>query len=380
VSANKKNRRWPYWLAASLILIALAGVVGLQLATRALKDQVEKALGPRGEIGEIRVSLSQVEVVGVKIRATDAWPAPVELSASRIVIRPDLAALLDRNVRIAHIRVEDAYLAMLRKKDGKLDILPSLLQAKSEADKAEAADKTDQAKTGSDLKVVIDGITLANSTVEFFDASIRQPAHKLRLEQVNAELGRLIIPDLTGSTRISLEGVVKGAQRDGQLKIDGQAEISTKESEITAQLRGVDLVDFQPYLIKAADTRVKKGALNLDVKSSVRKGRLHAPGTLTLSGLELGSSGNSFMGMPRNAVVGLLKDKGGNISVKFVLEGDINDPKFSLNESFAGRIGTGLADTLGVSVEGLAKGIGNVGSSAAKGVGDTVRKLFGSGK
>ena len=171
-----------------------------------------------------------------------------------------------------------------------------------------------------------------------------------------------------------------GAQRDGQLKIDGQAEISTKESEITAQLRGVDLVDFQPYLIKAADTRVKKGAHNLDVKSSVRKGRLHAPGTLTLSGLELGSSGNSFMGMPRNAVVGLLKDKGGNISVKFVLEGDINDPKFSLNESFAGRIGTGLADTLGVSVEGLAKGIGNVGSSAAKGVGDTVRKLFGSGK
>ncbi len=380
MSANKKNRRWPYWLAASLILIALAGVVGLQLATRTLKDQVEKALGPRGEIGEIRVSLSQVEVLGVKIRATDAWPAPVELSASRIVIRPDLAALLDHNVRIAHIRVEDAYLAMLRKKDGKLDILPSLLQAKSEADKAEAADKTDQAKAGSDLKVVIDGITLANSTVEFFDASIRQPAHKLRLEQVNAELGRLIIPDLTGSTRISLEGVVKGAQRDGQLKIDGQAEISTKESEITAQLRGVDLVDFQPYLIKAADTRVKKGALNLDVKSSVRKGRLHAPGTLTLSGLELGSSGNNFMGMPRNAVVGLLKDKGGNISVKFVLEGDINDPKFSLNESFAGRIGTGLADTLGVSVEGLAKGIGNVGSSAAKGVGDTVRKLFGSGK
>ena len=174
--------------------------------------------------------------------------------------------------------------------------------------------------------------------------------------------------------------MVKGVQRDGQLKIDGQAEIATKESQITAQLRGVDLVDFQPYLIKTADTRVKKGGLNLDVKSTVRKGRLHAPGTLTLAGLELGSTGSSFMGLPRNAVVGLLKDKGGNISVQFVLDGDLNDPKFSLNESFAGRIGTGLADTLGVSVEGLAKGIGNVGSSAAKGVGDTVRKLFGGKK
>jgi len=377
VSALKKTRRWPYWLAGSLILIALAGVVGLQLATRALKDKIAAALGPRGEVAEIRVGFSQVEILGVKIRAADAWPAQAELSAGRIVVRPDLAALLDRNVRIAHIRVEDAYLAMLRRKDGKLDILPSLLQAKSEADKAEAADKAEQAKAGNDLKVMIDGITLANSTVEFFDASIRQPAHKLRLEQVNAELGRLIVPDLTGTTRLSLEGVVKGVQRDGQLKIDGQAEIATKESAITAQLKGVDLVDFQPYLIKAADTRVKKGSLNLDLKSTVRQGRLNAPGTLTLSGLELGSSGNSFMGMPRSAVVGLLKDKGGNISVKFVLEGNINDPRFSLNESFASRIGTGLADSLGISIEGLAKGIGNVGSGAAKGVGDTVRKLFG---
>lgn len=377
MSALKKPRRWPYWLAGSLILIALAGVVGLQLATRALKDKIAAALGPRGEVAEIRVGFSQVEILGVKIRAADAWPTQAELSAGRIVVRPDLAALLDRNVRIAHIRVEDAYLAMLRRKDGKLDILPSLLQAKSEADKAEAADKAEQAKAGSDLKVMIDGITLANSTVEFFDASIRQPAHKLRLEQVNAELGRLIVPDLTGTTRLSLEGVVKGVQRDGQLKIDGQAEIATKESAITAQLKGVDLVDFQPYLIKAADTRVKKGSLNLDLKSTVRQGRLNAPGTLTLSGLELGSSGNSFMGMPRSAVVGLLKDKGGNISVKFVLEGNINDPRFSLNESFASRIGTGLADSLGISIEGLAKGIGNVGSGAAKGVGDTVRKLFG---
>ena len=361
MSANKKNRRWPYWLAASLILIALAGVVGLQLATRALKDQVEKALGPRGEIGEIRVSLSQVEVVGVKIRATDAWPAPVELSASRIVIRPDLAALLDHNVRIAHIRVEDAYLAMLRKKDGKLDILPSLLQAKSEADKAEAADKTDQAKAGSDLKVVIDGITLANSTVEFFDASIRQPAHKLRLEQVNAELGRLIIPDLTGSTRISLEGVVKGAQRDGQLKIDGQAEISTKESEITAQLRGVDLVDFQPYLIKAADTGIKRGSLDLVLNASVKKGMLHAPGQMTLSNLELSSSSGSIMGLPRSAAVSLMKNRKGKIVINF-----------SLNENLMTKITASFANSLGISVESLAKGVESVGGGIVEGIGETL--------
>ena len=39
----------------------------------------------------------------------------------------------------------------------------------------------------------------------------------------------------------------------------------------------------------------------------------------------------------------------------------------------AKRLGAGFADTLGVSIEGLARGAGN----AARGVGDTIRKLFG---
>ena len=118
-----------------------------------------------------------MEISASRFAPADAWPAQAELSAGRIVVRPDLAALLDRNVRIAHIRVEDAYLAMLRKKDGKLDILPSLLQAKPAADQANQAEAAKAGeKAGSDLKVVVDGITLVNTSIEFFDASIRQPA------------------------------------------------------------------------------------------------------------------------------------------------------------------------------------------------------------
>ncbi|MGE5384249.1 MAG: hypothetical protein ACM3SV_00005, partial [Betaproteobacteria bacterium] len=104
--------------------------------------------------------------------------------------------------------------------------------------------------------------------------------------------------------------------------------------------------------------------------------RLKAPGSVTLSDMEL-SSGGSFMGLPRATVVSALKDKNGRIAVKFVLEGDINDPKFSLNESFAGHIGSAMAGLLGVSLEGLAKGVGTMGSGAAKTVGDAVGKLFG---
>ena len=80
--------------------------------------------------------------------------------------------------------------------------------------------------------------------------------------------------------------------------------------------------------------------------------------------------------MPRNAVVGMMKDRSGKISVKFVLDGNINDPHFSLNENLATRIGSSIAGSLGVSFEGLTKGVGGLGSDTVKGLGQSIGKLF----
>jgi hypothetical protein len=83
------------------------------------------------------------------------------------------------------------------------------------------------------------------------------------------------------------------------------------------------------------------------------------------------------MGLPRSAVIGLLKDKNGRISVKFVLEGDINDPRFSFGEHLATRFGLSLANEMGVSLESLVKGVGHVGSGSAKGIGESLGRLLG---
>jgi hypothetical protein len=41
------------------------------------------------------------------------------------------------------------------------------------------------------------------------------------------------------------------------------------------------------------------------------------------------------MGLPRQAVLGTLKDRNDRIAIRFTLDGDLNDPRFSLNESVA---------------------------------------------
>src|SRR6185436_4902693 len=116
-------------------------------------------------------------------------------------------------------------------------------------------------------------------------------------------------------------------------------------------LRGVDLLALQPYFIKAPETAVRRGALDLDLQSDVSKGRLMAPGKLTISGLELApakSAVGTFMGVPREAVLASLKNKDDRIVANFVLEGDIDNPQFSLNETLTTRLAASLAETLGV--------------------------------
>lgn len=91
----------------------------------------------------------------------------------------------------------------------------------------------------------------------------------------------------------------------------------------------MDLVALQPYLSTAAEVRVQKGLLDLDIQN----------------------------------------------------------PQFSLNEAFSRRMAASMAETLGMSIQGVAEGVGMLGrkgaeamGGTAKGIGDAIGGLFGAQK
>ena len=90
------------------------------------------------------------------------------------------------------------------------------------------------------------------------------------------------------------------------------------------------------------------------------------------------------MGMPREAVVASLKNKDNRIVLSFVLEGDIDNPRFSLNEALSTRLAFSMAETLGVSLGGVATGVGGLGQKGVEAAGEAtkgaVQQLFGGGK
>lgn len=354
--------------AGVTLALAVAAMVALHFGTQALRRQVEQALGPESEVGEIVVGWSAVELHDIVIRAPRGWPAAHALRAGRIVVHPDLFALVSARVHVPHIVIEDAYLSVWRSADGKTRLLPSLLE------RAGAGKTADEGAPGPEIG--IGRVELRRGVLEFFDSTVRRPAHKTRLEKLHATVDDLRLPRLDSRVAIRLDGAVKGVRRDGRLLVDGWAEPDKRNSEIATRLEGVDLLALQPYLIKASETGVRQGTLDLRLKSVVRGNRLHAPGSITLTGLELAAGEGpfaTFMGVPRAAVVAALRNRKGQINVDFTLEGKLDDPRFSLNENLVARIGAGVAEGLGISFEGLGGGVGG----AAEGIGGVVRKLFG---
>jgi hypothetical protein len=379
---SQRARRWGLIGLGIVLVLAIGAVVGFRMAVGVIKDKIVAGLGPGSEIKELRVGWSSVSVVGLRIQGPSGWPAPDALRAEEVTVVPSLRSLLTGKINVNSIAVVKPYLSALRTKDGKLRVVPSLLE--------KPAPKSQAGQSAPIPEVRIGRITLDQGVMELFDATVAQPPLKIRLEQLTATVKDVLVPALTGQTAFDLTGVVKGVQRDGRATVVGWAEVATKDSSVKMDLSGVDLVAFQPYLSKAADVRVQKGTLDLNIQSDVRKTKLKAPGRVTLADLEFAPGTGAmatFMGMPRNAVLGFMKDKQNRLTVNFVLEGDINNPQFSLNEAFSRRMAASMAESLGVSLRGVAEGAGSLGrkgadavGEAAKGIGGAFQSLFGGQK
>ena len=105
-----KYKRWIFIVGLAVAVLILTGVAGMHFAARSVKESIQQALGPEGEVAEIKVGLTSVEILDVRIKAPRGWPSNSALRARRIVVVPDLRELLSDQMRITSIEVEGAYL------------------------------------------------------------------------------------------------------------------------------------------------------------------------------------------------------------------------------------------------------------------------------
>lgn len=353
-----------------LIILIVALLIAYAAALRLLKQQIIHALGPDGEVQSIELSLNAVEIHGLRVKADSplhkrlGWPSHEELSAERVRVEPDLRSLLSDTIIIRSIDVDKAAIPMLRTSKG-LQIVPGL-RAPKETDKEEAADSAPK----STRKIHFAHIAFHDSQVDFYDGTVAHKPHLIPLNHIEGELNDLVLPDMEEKAELKIQAQI-GDNAAGQASLKGWLTPATLDSQLKLSLADIPLVLLEPYLIKAADSHVKRGSFSLELDSKVHQRKLQAPGKLALDHMEL--SGNGGMGgMARNAAIALLRDRRERIDLAFSLKGDLDDPKFSLNEEFYKRVGSALAESLGIGVEDLGKGA----SSVTQSIGGAIKGLF----
>jgi hypothetical protein len=369
-------KRWPIIVLAVITTIAVAIGVGYHIGAKLLRGKIVEALGPGSRVAALKVNWFTVELLGLTIDAPKGWPAARTLEAERVTIVPDLRSLLSDNIRISSIVVHRPYLSMLRTQ-GKLRLVPSLTEDNT----------TSQLKRDISRAVTISTIELKDGSLELFDTTVSRPALKITMERIEATIRDVAAP-AAEKTRFELTGIVKGIIRDGRAKLSGWVGPSAQNSSSRVALAGVDMVALQPYLVKKNEARIASGSLDLNLDSEVRNHQLDGKGRIIIKDLELARSQrflDTFMGLPRSAVIGFLKDHNNAIDVAFTLRGDTSNPNFSLNEDLPTRIAVSMAGTLGVSIINVAEGLGSLGrkgmesaGSVVEGVGSAIKGLFGS--
>jgi hypothetical protein len=371
-------KRWQVIVVAVVVALGMAVIAGYRMGVRILQARIVDALGPGSRLTELNVNWFSIEILGLSIDAPKGWPAARTLEAERITIVPDLRTLFSDQIRISSIVVDKPYLSMLRN-PGKLIMVPSLTEKEKQA---KAADS----ESGAARALTISTIEVKGGSLDLYDATVSRPPLKVRMEEIEAVIRDVAVP-AAEKTRFEIGGIVKGVKRDGRAKLSGWVGPGARDSSSRVLLEAVDLVPLQPYLIKKNEAQVARGALDLNLASEVRNNNLDGKGKIVLQDLELARSGgyfDTFMGLPRNAVINFLKDNHNAIDVDFTLKGNTNNPNFSLNENLSTRIAMSMANQLGVSIRGVAEGLSTLGrkgaegaSGVVEGVGSAVKRLFG---
>lgn len=182
---------------------------------------------------------------------------------------------------------------------------------------------------GKPLPIRIGGVNIKDGSANFADFSLT-PNFATAIQQLNGQIGTL---DNQSPKAASVD--IKG-------KVDKYAPVSIKGKltpfdpmnslDIATSFKNVELTTLTPYSGKFAGYRIRKGRLNLDLHYQIEKGQLNAENKLLLEDLQLGEQVDSkdAVDLPIRLAVALLKDTQGNIDIQLPLQGNLNDPQFSV--------------------------------------------------
>jgi len=139
---------------------------------------------------------------------------------------------------------------------------------------------------------------------------------------------------------VFLEGSHGGSS---PLEIKGQVNplIANRFADMTVTFRDIELSPFSPYSGKYLGYILEKGQLTLELGYKLLDNKIQGKNRIFLDQLTLGDKVDSpeATSLPVKLGIALLKDRNGQIELDLPVNGDLNDPEFSISQVIFKMIG-----------------------------------------
>jgi len=374
---GKKPKVFLIVAVAFVVVLVCSIAVLIRYANRIIKSELESRLGKSFSIERIDLKWGKVEAVGLVLKNSAGKEV---IKVGDLSVRADFMGLLRKQYAISSVTVKDPYLFIEVDKKGNIvnPVLPPELAAGRPAAKKTAEEPAPP--------VIFKKVEVVNGSVDYLDGKtpVRPVLSKLR--KIDMVIEGVSVPFDDRFSNYSLAAAIPGNRGTGTVKSNGKIKIKTKDMDIKANLRNLDITALKPYFEKESPVNITKGFLDLDLTAKVASEKLHAPGKAVLKELEFQSGagmGGKFMGVPLSLVVASLKNSNNEITMNFTIEGDLNNPKFDIKEDVMHRISLAMAEKLGLPLKAIPEavtGIGGKGAkeagSSVKGMGEGLKKIF----
>ncbi len=346
-------------LAVFIVTVVVTGVLLLHNANRIIKAELESALGRTFSVQEIEISWGEVKASHIQLKNK---AEKTVFTAAGLTLRADFLGLLKRDFVISHLAVNEPYVFMEIDPRGNL-VNPSLPAGEGE-------------KGGQEEKplppFLVKKVLITKGSLDYLDRQPRAGSVFIKVRDIDVELRDVALPQGGSESLYALDAVIAGLQGSGTIKSRGKVKLKDEkieDVESKVEVRNVDIVPFKPYFQKKEEVNVTRGFLDLDMDVKIHARKLHAPGRARIRGLDFKSGpgiGNKLSGVPLSLAIATLKNDKNEITVDFVLEGDMNNPKFSLREGIVDKLSLAVANKLGISVKDIGKSVIKTGTEGVK--------------
>ena len=373
-SSKSRILRFVLILAAGVIVTMAGSLFWLSRNLTTLVEQtLRRTYGPEFSLGGVETGWNRVILRDVRLKRPGGGPIADRISIGQVIITPRFKALLSRKIEIDLLRMENPAVLIEIASDGAV-LSPLSSRPKSASNVPSAT---------SSFTLAIKRIEIDRGEITLLDRSAdrlkipgvsnrKEGFHLLRLTEVWLHTGPLEYPLKSATLPLTLYLAAPGP---GSLNITGTLNPVSLDSALKITLRHWDITRFRPYYLKPDALNVIRGFMDGDATVTIAAKKLHAPGEIRLSRLEVERTGSqgAFMGMSAKPFLSAMKDSKGDIDTTFLLNGDLENPHFKVQQSLAEQIKSGLARKLGIPViSDVGSGIINLGGKGISGI----RSLF----